>query len=67
MDRMKQNLRIYDPAATRAEQTAANADTRKLAGLLAGLARLGSDVLGEKATEAVADLLRQAGELKRSA
>ncbi len=31
MDRRKQNLRIYDPAATRAEQTAANA--RELAGL----------------------------------
>ncbi len=64
MDRRKQNLRIYDPAATRSERSA---DARELAGLLAGLARLGSDVLGEKATEAVADLLRQAGELKRSA
>lgn len=65
MNRMKQNLRIYDPATTRAEQTAA--DARELAGLLAGLAKLGSDVLGEKATDAAAELLRQAGELKRSA
>ncbi len=65
MDRRKQNLSIYDPAAMRSEQTDANA--RELAGLLAGLARLGSDVLGEKATEAAAVLLRKSGELKRSA
>jgi len=62
---MKTTLRIYDPNADR--ETPDRQIAREHAGLLAGLARLGSDVLGEKATEAVADLLRQAGELKRSA
>ncbi len=65
MNRRKQSLRIYDPAATRAEQ--ADANTRELAGLLAGLAKLGSDVLGAKAGEIATDLLKQAKAVKRSA
>jgi len=58
-------IRLYDPE--QAETAEAVALRHERAGLLAGLAKLGSDVLGAKAGETAMDLLKQAKAVKRSA
>lgn len=60
-------LRIYAPRPKSPDTAEAVALRQERAGLLAGLAKLGSDVLGAKAGEIAMDLLKQAKAVKRSA
>jgi hypothetical protein len=60
-------LRIYAPRPKSPDTAEAVALRHERAGLLAGLAKLGSDVLGAKAGEIATDLLKQAKAVKRSA
>ncbi|MFO0806706.1 MAG: hypothetical protein U0791_26675 [Gemmataceae bacterium] len=64
---MATTLRIYAPRPKSPDTAESVALRHERAGLLAGLAKLGSDVLGAKAGDLAMDLLKQAKAVKRSA